>query len=630
MNEVAALRSEPVPSPAVSGGVVPLWATLQQDLLARSTEAAALFAQKYTDEQGAIVYDGPMDEARDGGDDFLEPFAQWPLLHLVGADNSMSERAERHLTAVTAQLERLGLAADGYELGTDWFHQGEGNQLLYHVTTALPTASAVLRARRLADLYAGDGAASYDHSRNMIRAPHTGSRGPRWGYQDGDPAVRWRPDMRRYGPPLHDVPGVRKYDDLRDAVLADRMGRAMAHRFGSGDVAVSMAATGLVLNAWLGTRDDRYAAWIVRYVDGWVERTAANGGLVPDNVGPSGVVGELHDGRWWGGLYGWHWPHGAHSVLPALAVACVAAHKVSPNGGYLDLLRSQIDRQWEMGFQGRLRQASGALAELALRRFDPDELDESVWLVPHRHGPEGWFDMLPVDLALPTLLWNLSGESRDWDRVEFAHQQSSYDWNRSRPFRTKEDAGHEEPWLNYLAGRNPHYPVDAARCALRIVEDRLDRMAADVDGPITDIHHWQLRNPVTTEHLLQTRLGAPSPIYYGGHLQSSLRIHDLDRSRDQSPLSALVTSIGRELVTVTLVNTSSTLSVHAALWAGAHAEHDVVAVADEPAGPHPHALTPVGTRGIGVELAPRASRTLRMTLSRDALPATLLSPSSPP
>ena len=35
---------------------------------------------------------------------------------------------------------------------------------------------------------------------------------------------------------------------------------------------------------------------------------------MPDNVGPDGIVGGLLDGRWYGGHYGWSWPHGWYSV----------------------------------------------------------------------------------------------------------------------------------------------------------------------------------------------------------------------------------------------------------------------------------------------------------------------------
>jgi hypothetical protein len=35
---------------------------------------------------------------------------------------------------------------------------------------------------------------------------------------------------------------------------------------------------------------------------------------------------------------------------------------------------------------------------------------------------------------------------------------SGYDWTRVRPFRDKEEAGHEEPWYAYLRGTIPGTP----------------------------------------------------------------------------------------------------------------------------------------------------------------------------
>ena len=64
---------------------------------------------------------------------------------------------------------------------------------------------------------------------------------------------------------------------------------------------------------------------------------------MPDNVGPDGVVGSLLDGRWYGGHYGWSWPHGWYSVGSAAAVAALAAATVTGDDGYLDLVRPALD-----------------------------------------------------------------------------------------------------------------------------------------------------------------------------------------------------------------------------------------------------------------------------------------------
>lgn len=42
------------------------------------------------------------------------------------------------------------------------------------------------------------------------------------------------------------------------------------------------------------------------------ERTAANGGVIPSNIGLDGTIGGEADGKWWGGTYGW----GFNCVVP--------------------------------------------------------------------------------------------------------------------------------------------------------------------------------------------------------------------------------------------------------------------------------------------------------------------------
>jgi hypothetical protein len=58
-------------------------------------------------------------------------------------------------------------------------------------------------------------------------------------------------------------------------------------------------------------------------------RALENGGLLPDNVGLSGQVGEYLDGKWYGGLYGWSWPHGYYNIGMAATVAGANAFLVT-------------------------------------------------------------------------------------------------------------------------------------------------------------------------------------------------------------------------------------------------------------------------------------------------------------
>ena len=95
------------------------------------------------------------------------------------------------------------------------------------------------------------------------------------------------------------------------------------------DSANNLAACALVTHAYLQTGDQKYKQWVspvhndknlsqraggvcatdntpllqvLEYCDAWLKRIEANDGIIPDNVGPTGVVGERRGGQWWGGF----------------------------------------------------------------------------------------------------------------------------------------------------------------------------------------------------------------------------------------------------------------------------------------------------------------------------------------
>ena len=104
-----------------------------------------------------------------------------------------------------------------------------------------------------------------------------------------------------------------------------------------GDTPANLAATGLVTNAYLYTGDDTYKQWVLRYTEGWIDRMRRNGGIMPDNIGPSGKIGEYRDGVWWGGWYGWDCYKGMNIGLTSITVAAQCAHLLSGDAGYLEL-----------------------------------------------------------------------------------------------------------------------------------------------------------------------------------------------------------------------------------------------------------------------------------------------------
>jgi hypothetical protein len=575
----------------------PVWAFMQRRLFDAMREAAQCYLDKYTRDDGALIWGDVWTNGRDGADDLYEAFVNWPLLYLLGGDDWFLHTAQCEWDAITRQLTALGPVLNEYERGYDQFHQSEHYTYFYFLCLADPTNTKNLeRARRFADLYVRakhrqqahqdtdtePGALplpepNYDPAHKLIRAPHNGSGGPRWGFFDHeDHAWSYSPWMQPYGLPFDDVPGVITLEDLKDLTLARRMGAALQERYGKGDVAANLGVVSLVANAWLLTGEARYRDWIVEYVGAWLERARANGGLVPDNVGLSGQVGEYLEGKWFGGLYGWQWPHGYYNLGMATTVAAAAAYLVSGDAAYLDLPRTALDCVWSQ----RKRVSVSEVLATSLGHHWTGQTTASgeadMLVVPYRHGDGGWFDFQPLSPIFPAALWNLTHSDDDLERMARLRAEETYDWRAVINFRGKEDAGHEQPWWAFLAGDNPGYPEAILQVALAQVARRVALIEADqADLTKVNIHHWQQLNPVTCEALVQLTLGAPQPIYNGGLLIAPLRYFDAARGRPGLPpdVAALVEKVEASRLVVRLINLSMVETREVILQAGTFGEH---------------------------------------------------------
>lgn len=545
------LTGTPLPS-------IPAWAVLQRRLFAEVEDAWRLFSQTFTEPDGRLRGHLELPD-RDGVDDLYEPFFNWPAFYLLGGSDDVLDAAKRHWTGVTAQLTEAGMLTDEYENGYDWFHQGESLLFFYGLCAADPDDEAFAeRARRFARLYTDPGRGNYDPVANVIRAPHNGALGARRGLDDHPRPYAGPADMERYGLPLEHVPGVEAWADLADPVHAAAMGDAM-QRAAAGDVVVNLASTGLVANGWLYDHDSTSADWIARYVAGWHARALANGGLVPDNVAPDGTVGGLHEGRWYGGHYGWTWPHGLPTIGSATVVAGLAAALVSGDDGHLDTARTVLDTVLEHAITAPVTQTPYSLRGQWLARLGA-EADRPALLVPHRYGRSGWFDYAPMPLELPTWLWWWSRDPADRQRLDRVLDGLPAADDPVKPFRDKVEAGHEAPWLAFLDGRLPDYPVRALSMALGQVARRVALMdAAASDPDAAHLHFWQRVNPVVTEVLSQLVTGTPQVLYNGGLPFAAVAYEDADRGRPGLPpdVAALVTGLGDDETSLELVNTST-------------------------------------------------------------------------
>ena len=208
-------------------------------------------------------------------------------------------------------------------------------------------------------------------------------------------------------------------------------------------------------------------------------------------------------------------------------------------------------------------------------------IDHKTFVVPYRYTDSGWFDYQPMSPVYPAALWNITGSQQDWDRIEHLRISSNYEWDPVVPFRGKEDFGHEQPWLRFIAGHNPTYPESMLQASIGIVTRRLDMIRADNDDlSQVNIHHWQQLNPVTTEALVQLTTGAPQIIYNGGLLFCRVRYFDPIRKRPGLPsdIAALVESIADENTVVHLVNLNLLESREILIQAGAFGEHRFASV----------------------------------------------------
>jgi hypothetical protein len=550
----------------------PAWAVAEAALFGLLDQAWRRFSERVSGPGGELRFVGGM-TSRDGADDFYEAFFNWPQLYVMGGSDGLLAVGEQHWRGVTGQLERLGMLRNSYDRGYDWFHQGEAQLLFYGLCLAAPARPEwTARAAAFADLYVRPEAGNYDPARNLIRAPHTGSGGPLPGIS-ASTHYPWRRELAaQYGYPLDWLtppPGADPHDYLTGPVLAERLGR--------GDVAVNLAAVALVGNAYLATGDDRFAAWARRYTEGWCERAAANGGLVPDNVGLDGVVGQYLGGRWYGGHYGWSWPHGLYSVLPAALIAATVTSLVAGDDRALQMARHLIDTVLDLGEDGTLEESDSSL-----RAHWTDRLGAGhgpVRLYPHRYRDGGWFDRSPLHPGWLAALWQHTGDPADAARLERLRAEAGYEWCGFRPFRDKEDAGHEDGWYSFVTGRDDRYPEQALSGAQAQVRHRLALLEAYGGQPVTerDIHLWQQLNPVTTEVLSQLTLGAPQMLYNGGLMQARVRYFDAARRRPGLPagVAALVRRVDPGGTVVDLVNLDAAATASVLVQAGAFAESEI-------------------------------------------------------
>ncbi len=596
----------------------PDWAIMQRQLIRTMEEAAPYFVARFMRDDGTIYGEGPYD-------DVYEMFYNWPELYAIGGDEYLHQKSLLAYNAITRTNTTYYRDSINYHhrlhkefvRHDDFFHISEGMTLFYHLGLSDPTLPAnVRRARRFAGFYLNEDSTAHNFNPKLklMRSIFTGSEGPltsssavynlRYGH------ASLYPVLAELEPTWSDTPErTTEIQTLYDSIVTRT------------DVPVNLGSVGLITNAYLYTQDEKYKNWVLDYVDAWLQRVEENDGLLPDNIGQTGQIGEYRNGQWWGGLYGWHGRYGLMMMFASMSAASECAYMLSGDPKYLELPRSQL-----RGLMERSRTT-----------------DDGQLLVPFRHGKEGWFSYRPMMVRDLAHLWHASMAEDDWQMIEkllagsrfrplsdegmwgtnTLIERDTMSWEKSEAFdidqemsMTDRSLGKSEyARLRYYAGENPDWPYESLRADYQEVVRRMTFMQQDTRD-VTEIQGDDLHpnNPVLTKALVQTTMGAPQSIYFGGLLRATVRYFDAINLRPGLPegVAALVTDLQAESLTLELVNLSVTETRKLVIQAGAFGEHSFTEVRNDTA----MSSTPVDNQHFTVKLPPSNSITLKIGLQR--------------
>ncbi len=558
----------------------PHWALMQRKLFEELNRASEQFVAKYANADGTLIWrkDWP---GMDGSDDPYEGFMNLALLYAIGGSDRLLELANKLWDGITWQFTEYGQIHNEFDAYYDWMHHGEGYLFFYFLGLADPySLKQRQRAIKFARMYTGEDpeAPNFDPERKLIRSPINGSRGPRFAASAEDWCTH-RGILDDYLAPFEDLPNVDfasgKCPWSNDAVYADIIAYFNA-RMAKGDVPLNMNATSLLAHAYMSTGDESYKRWVLEYVKAWMERTRQNGGITPDNIGLSGQIGEYNDGKWWGGYYGWRWPHGFMSIIEPIVNATMNASLLSGDRSYLNLAREQLDRNWELG-----------------KRVD------GRWVTPHKHFDAGWTDYRVPNPAYAIYLWTVSLQDEDIARYERIDIPSFYSdievpvYSGRNPI-TKKETKHyianQIPWFDYIRGRNPDYPEQILAANIELLQLQLAKMESNDpyawitdefnEGALSSIHKWQEVCPAYFEGLFQLTHGAPMHISLGGLPYAPVRYFDADKRRPglSNGVAALVDGLTEVETRLTLINTDLHESHSVIVQGGMFGEHQFTTV----------------------------------------------------
>jgi hypothetical protein len=534
----------------------PGWALMERELLRANSSACERFAAKYLDQRGYLLHT-PRWGTLDGPDDAIETFHNWTLLHALGGSDSVLRLFKKALEGHLQQYKELRtskteLAKDGayykeFITMSDWFHTGEGMRGFMFLGLSDPTDERLSqRMRRFAGFYMNEDpeAPNYDPKHKIIRSLWTGSKGP---------MLRKATTYDWVGDPvpgrfhaLHGPAGRRQMVDL-EAHYPKMLAHCAEYLDSVGDHPLNLASTNLALNAYMLTQEQKYRDWTLEYVNAWKQRTEANGGNIPTNIGLDGTIGGEYGGKWYKGTYGWnftiydgeidqiaHRNSFASGMWPGFGNALL----LTGDPAYVATLRRQMDNLYA--------QKKTINGRMTIPQMYGD---------PRGHGQTGqeswyhWTTNLLTDRLTEIYLWSM--DRKDLERVP------------------------QTGWIGFLEGAQPDFPETALRADFQHIRARTAEMRNDPTTADTRLADWPMGlNPATTQTLVNLMLGG----YLTGNiwtLHSRVRYFDPIQRRSGPPedVAALVEKLGTDSVTLTLVNTNQVHGRTVIVQAGAYGEH---------------------------------------------------------
>jgi hypothetical protein len=331
--------------------------------------------------------------------------------------------------------------------------------------------------------------------------------------------------------------------------------------------------------------EDKYRRWLLDYVDAWLARMEANGGVIPSNIGLDGTIGGAAGGKWYGGTYGWAFTvkvpqtgRMEHRNRQARSfTGFMNAYLLTADDKYLDAWRNQAD-----------------VINAQARTIDGRKM------YPRMYGDDGWYGWTPEPYTENAQeIYYLSMQPRDRQRTS------------------------DNGWLLFLEGKRPEYAETELRSDLNRVRQRVAAMREDASTPDTRLADNPMQyNPCSVESLIQLMLGGVHVTRNASVLHCRLRYFDPLARRPGLPddVAALVERLAADSVAVTLVNTNQLEPRTVSVQAGGYGEHRFTGVETG------NQRVECNADCVDVRLAPGCGAKLTLSMQRYVNPPTMRPP----